>query len=119
MAKRDSDLNPIGRSRGIRRDNGAPADWAGANAELIRSAICAAAFVGGAIRFGYSRDGGAYAVGIYGDGEPYTEFVRPMEDLDDFLRVVISLYETIADEQAQSRIVARSKKKPSQGDLPV
>lgn len=48
--------------------------------------------MGGALRFGYSRDGGAYAVGIYGDGEPYTEFVRPGEDMDSFLEEVCELF---------------------------
>lgn len=88
MAKRDSNFNPIGNRRAIRRNGGGVADWASANADIIRRAIAAAAAVGGAIRFGYSRDGGAYAVGIYGNGEPYTDFVKPSESIDDFMEDV-------------------------------
>jgi len=63
------------------------ADWSRADAEQLRSTIAAAAQAGGALRLGCTRDGGAYSIGIYGDGpEPYTEYVRPNEDLDDFLR---------------------------------
>jgi len=58
------------------------ADWGTANADQIKNLIVAAARAGGAIRFGYTADQGAYALGVYGDGEtPYTEYVRPGEDL--------------------------------------
>jgi len=85
MAKRTA-KNVQGESRRFRRNEVGIADYDLVDAELIRSAISAAAGAGGAIRFGYSRDGGAYAVGIYGDGDPYTEYVRPSEGLDGFLR---------------------------------
>ena len=40
-----------------------------------------------AVRFGKSRDGGAYAVGVYGDGQaPYTDFLKPDEDIIQYLR---------------------------------
>lgn len=38
----------------------------------------------GAIRIGLSRDGGALAIGIYGDGEPYTEYIEPNADIDEY-----------------------------------
>lgn len=71
--------------RGIRSQSSEVADWTQATCTIMLDAVIAAANRGGAIRFGYSKDGGAYAVGIYGDGEPYTEFVRPSEDIDKFL----------------------------------
>lgn len=41
---------------------------------------------GGAVRIGATRDGGAWAFGIYGDGAvPYTEYVRPHENVNDYL----------------------------------
>lgn len=41
---------------------------------------------GGALRIGTTRDGGAWAFGIYGDGPtPYTEYVRPDEDVNGYL----------------------------------
>lgn len=102
MAKKDSNGNPLGKSRGVRSSHSGTADWAQASPEILQSAICAAASVGGAIRFGYSRDGGAYAVGIYGDGEPYTEFVRPSDDIDGFMRDVEILFLDLAIERKSS-----------------
>jgi len=79
--------------RGIRnrnRGDGFNADWATANAGKVLDAIGAVAITGCAIRFGYTRDLGAFAVGIVGDGEPYTEYVRPTEDIDLYLDGLIS-----------------------------
>lgn len=71
-----------------------PADWETVDHELLAKAIAAVAGMGGAIRLGYTRDGGAYAVGIYGDGEPFTEYVPPSDDMDEYLRGVINDYFT-------------------------
>jgi len=109
MVKRDSNFNPLGSSRGVRRQSGQEADWASVSGTVIISAIAAAAITGGALRFGYSRDGGAYAIGIYGDGEPYTEFVRPSEDVEQFLKDVEQLFVSLADAAAAS---AKGKKSP-------
>ena len=58
----------------------------GVNSDLLYDAIIAAIEVGGALRFGTTRDGGAWSIGVYGDGEaPYTEYVRPGEDFDQYL----------------------------------
>lgn len=63
------------------------ADWARVDAEQLRTTISVVAATGGALRLGCSRDGGAFAVGIYGDGEqPYTLFVRPEENMEEFLQ---------------------------------
>lgn len=71
---------------------GTTADWMNADARTLQQAIAAMAYTGGALRLGYTRDGGAYAVGVYGDGEPYTLYVTPKEDLnawlEDFIRDV-------------------------------
>jgi len=98
MAKKDSNFNPVGKSRGIRRAGGGVADWSSVDGTTVVRAIALAASAGGALRFGYTPDGGAYAVGIYGDGAPYTEYVKPSEDMDEFLQQVIELFESIADD---------------------
>lgn len=64
------------------RGNGFEADWGSADANKVLGAIAAVCKTGCAIRFGYTRDGGALAIGIIGDGEPYTEYIRPTEDID-------------------------------------
>lgn len=80
-----------------RRPTAGIADWASANGATLIRAIIAAANCQGALRFGYSRDGGAYAIGVYGDGEPYTDFVAPTEDINETLEYYVNLFEDIAD----------------------
>jgi len=50
-------------------------DWLG-----IAALITAFAEAGGAIRIGFTRDGGALAVGCYLGDDYATEYVRPQED---------------------------------------
>jgi hypothetical protein len=71
-------------TRGI----GETADWSTADATKLHHAIENVTAAGCAIQFGYTRDGGAYSIRIVGDGEPYTEYVRPTEDLDHYLEGV-------------------------------
>jgi len=68
------------------------ADWSGVDGTLVVKAVAAIARGGGALRLGYTRDGGAYAVGFYGDGEPFTEYVPPSDDIEEYLKGVISDY---------------------------
>lgn len=100
--------NSTGKSRGLRKESSEAADWRLADGELLRDIIHLAASTGGALRFGYSRDGGAMSIGIYGDGDPYTEWVKPSEDLNEKLRDVQFLFETIWQEQVSA---ASAKKK--------
>lgn len=62
-----------------------PADWGGVSPTALVSAISAITHKGGAVRFGYTRDGGAYAVGVYYGGEYFTDYLRPYEDIDGYL----------------------------------
>jgi hypothetical protein len=61
------------------------ADWGSVNAEKLVKLIETASKKGGAIRFGYTRDGGAYALGVYAGTNYFTDFIRPTEDLDQYL----------------------------------
>lgn len=69
------------------------ADWASVDGNVLAKAVGVVARMGGALRLGYTRDGGAYAVGIYGDGEPFTEYIPPSEDIEIWLKGVIEDYE--------------------------
>lgn len=65
-------------------------DWKACDAELVLEAITRCSFEGGALRFGYTRDGGAYAVGVMGDGEPYTLYATNTEELENLLKAIIN-----------------------------
>lgn len=75
-----------------RRQNDAIADWGGIEPELLQCLIERVTAQDGAVRFGYSRDGGAYSVGIYGDGKPFTEFCPATGDVDTWLAGLVEDY---------------------------
>ncbi len=78
-------------ARGLRRPRGstkvvAQADWGNVDAKKVLEAIGAAASKSGALRFGYTRDGGAYAIGVYAGSDYFTDYVRPDEDIEVYLQ---------------------------------
>lgn len=76
-----------------RKSDATIADWGSVDPRLLGELIAAIGRFGGAVRFGYSRDGGAYAVGIYGDGEPFTEYLSGTQDATDWISGFIQDYE--------------------------
>lgn len=67
-------------------------EWTSISTGVIRDAITAISHAGGAIRFGLTRDGGAYAIGVYGEGDPYTEYFHDPTECEDFLREISEDY---------------------------
>lgn len=104
MGKDKAEERNHGKRRGLNRGPAEVADWGSVDADYIRSAIATAARTGGALRFGYTSDGGAYALGIYGDGEkPYTEFIGPNDSVETVLEQVVALFDTIWADNGQNR----------------
>lgn len=68
------------------------ADWKEAAPDSIARAVINITQHGYAVRFGYTKDGGAFAIGVLGDGDPFTEFVRPSEDIDLYLNSLSADY---------------------------
>lgn len=99
MAKVSSAGRGGGKGRGLRGTVGAAADYESGNADLLKRAVVTAANAGGALRFGYTSDSGAYAIGIYGDGDYYCHYVGPQEELDITLQDIIDLFEAIAEDR--------------------
>lgn len=77
------------RSRQRFMQHGGIADFGSVDADLLRRAIATVSLSGGALRFGYTRDGGAYAIGVYSDGNHETDFLRPSDSIEDYLRGLI------------------------------
>lgn len=76
-----------------RRSQSEEADWSSQDAGTIAELIHNITATGGAVRFGTSRDGGAYSLGIFGDGKPFTEFCPANTDVDAWLQGFILDYE--------------------------
>lgn len=84
------------------------ADWGGVTPDTLIRAISIVSSRGGALRFGYTRDGGAYAVGVYYGGEYFTDYIRPYESIDNYLDDLRSTFES-ADIVVESRGNKRKK----------
>jgi len=96
------------KERRFRRESegGETANWATVDMAQVLETIAKVSAAGGAIRFGYTMDGGAYALGIYGDGaQPYTEYVRPSEDIE---RVLAELGAVFDGDDPQDEPVTRT-----------
>lgn len=61
------------------------ADWSNASADVIREVVISITKAGGAIRFGLTRDKGAYSLGIYIGDFRDTEYLGLYGDLDEWL----------------------------------
>jgi hypothetical protein len=92
------------------------ADWGRVDAEQLRSTVEVVTQFGGALRFGVTRDGGAYSLGIYGDGpEPYTVYVRPNEDLNEILA---ELEQTFYMKMNATEKILEASSPPTASDAP-
>lgn len=91
-SQREADKPRQRANRRRNRGTNNSAEWGDANADKVLAAISAIARNGFAVRFGYTRDGGAFAIGVVGDGDPFTEYVRPNEDIDLYLDGLIQDY---------------------------
>lgn len=98
MGSTAQDLNSKGSKRRHHgnRSHGT-VEWSSIQSQLVVEAIGCVAKSGGALRFGYTRDQGAYAIGIYGEGDPYTEYFHDPKDCADFLRELIGDYGSPAE----------------------
>lgn len=94
MPKPYRENEPSKSRRRARRGTGEIASWETVDSALVLKAIAAVTQAGGAIRFGYTTQGGAYAIGFLGDGDPYTDYVRPSDDMTEYLEGVIEAWGT-------------------------
>lgn len=61
------------------------ADWGKVTGSLLVDLVQVVTRLGGAVRFGYTRDGGAYSIGLYLDDDRETFYCKPDSDLDGFI----------------------------------
>ncbi len=77
------------------------ADWVSVDANIIQRAIGSVSAAGGAIQFGYTRDGGAYSVNVYIGGELLKDYIRPSEDVERYLEELSEDIGSIASDHRQ------------------
>lgn len=93
--KSDEYKSVFGQRNKSSSSNHGSADWGTADPGTISRLISVVTSRGGALRFGYTRDGGAYALGLYYGSESQTEYCRPADDLTQFLEDWIEFYENL------------------------
>lgn len=75
--------------------------WRELSGEIIVETMDVVSSAGGALRFGYTRGGGALSLGVYGDGdEPYTLYGNNAGDMENHLKGLQDVFEAIAAEKA-------------------
>lgn len=76
-----------------KRKGGAVADWNNADAMLVLQLVCSVGSEGGAVRLGYTKDGGAYSIGIYLGADSKTYYCNEAEGINDKLTELKSYFE--------------------------
>jgi hypothetical protein len=74
------------------RKGGGVADWASASAEDVLRLVCAVSVAGGAVRFGYTRDGGAYSIGLYLGDDSKTYYCNDAEGIGEQITELIEYF---------------------------
>jgi len=75
------------------RRGGGVADWQNASPGLLHRLVCLVGSEGGAVRYGYTRDGGAYSVGVYLGPDSKTYYCNEEQGIDETLRELIGYFE--------------------------
>jgi len=68
------------------------ADWANANPTLVLELVTVVGFQGGAVRYGYTKDGGAYSIGLYLGDQSKTYYCNESEGIDDTIKELIQYF---------------------------
>jgi len=86
------------------------ADWTSCNARLLQDVVANASVKGGAVRFGYTRDGGAYSIGVYLRDGYFTDYIRPSEDIDIYLQTLAESFNDWVPDENEPPAPAKNKK---------
>ena len=90
--RRETNVSDLKRPRANSRVSEV-ADWGSVNEKLLVKVVEIISKKGGAVRLGYTRDGGAYAVGVYAGSNYFTDYIRPSEDIEEYLNSVVESFE--------------------------
>jgi len=79
-------------ARGRRAASAGTVEWGGFDWACIQALTEALVAVGGAVRLGATRDGGAWALGIYQGDDYATEYVRPAENFETAIGEIVAAW---------------------------
>lgn len=78
------------------KGSGGTADWMNADPTLMLELVNVIANEGGAVRYGYTRDGGAYSIGIYLGDQSKTYYCNEAEGINETVRELIEYFRNTA-----------------------
>jgi len=79
-------------ARGRRASASGKVDWVGYDWTCVVALTEALVAVGGAVRLGATRDGGAWALGIYLGDDYATEYIRGAEDFEAAIGEIVAAW---------------------------
>jgi len=94
-AKRNGKVARKNLPQGLKGASGV-ADWMNADPTLMLELVNVVANEHGAVRYGYTRDGGAYSIGIYLGGESKTYYCNEAEGINESIRELIEYFRNTA-----------------------
>jgi hypothetical protein len=68
------------------------ADWNNADCQLVLALVCIVSSNGGAVRYGYTRDGGAYSIGMYLEDDSKTYYCNEKDGINETLSELIEYF---------------------------
>lgn len=77
-------------------------DWSSVEAGHITELVNVVTSRGGAIRFGYTRDGGAGSIGVYYSDQRDTVYIRPGEDFQAATDIILRTFENLPNTKGRS-----------------
>lgn len=83
-------------------DDGPTDDWTAMDAGRILEIIGLVTSRGGAIRFGYTRDGKACSVGVYLGEQRDTLYLRPNGDIEEIWTLIESTFEALPNTRGRA-----------------
>jgi len=96
IEKQDRSKQKAATTKGLppdKRAGSGVADWANADPAIVLRLVCAVAVEGGAVRLGYTRDGGAYSIGIYLGSDSKTYYCNEAEGINEKLNELTGYFE--------------------------
>lgn len=93
MARNKNEQENVSGRKHYHHTVGGKCDWSKQDGAFILECIESIVSAGGAVRFGKTRDGGCFSVGVYGDGtSPYTDYLRPDEDVREYFTDLVTAF---------------------------
>jgi len=92
MGKKEFERRAVANQKAYGSAANTAADWGTVTPSVLGRFVATITAAGGAVRLGYSSDGGAYAVTLYVKADALKYYFPPTEDMDQILQEMTDDY---------------------------